>query len=313
MTNLFRDKLEELDKNLHIMGIAVYAILKKESEIPLRLNIQDKFSNDLKNFYIENIKAIADNECQILPLSSCDDRKNAVYLYDLDETPAEFDKLKRSVSEEKKGKFNPKRNSLGDIKALLIQIGYDDFKITLYKILASVSIFSPVKGFFGIIKSYNQIERIENDFLRFDSGFQIIQIQDDTYIKDLKVLEKLGFYEILKKQAINGLKSVQNMGIIDDMETLKELIEDVTYARKFTKIHKSSPVINGKVSNEKIIDFCGSFKPLKNKIKLSERGDKIVLNTKKSRDLFIKLLMDDFLTSELTNHHYESKAKDSID
>ncbi|MCY3628153.1 MAG: DUF4868 domain-containing protein [Gammaproteobacteria bacterium] len=46
------------------------------------------------------------------------------------------------------------------------------------------------------------------------------------------------------------------------------------------------------------------------RIRFNDREDKIVLDTKKSKDLFIKLLMDDFLTSELTSYHYESVVKD---
>ena len=38
----------------------------------------------------------------------------------------------------------------------------------------------------------------------------------------------------------------------------------------------------------------------------------ISLHTKKSKDLFVKLLNDDFLTSELTRLFYDSLAKDGI-
>jgi hypothetical protein len=37
------------------------------------------------------------------------------------------------------------------------------------------------------------------------------------------------------------------------------------------------------------------------------------LDTKVSKDLFINLLMDNFLTSELTKFHYASIAKDSVE
>ncbi|WP_082601230.1 Kiwa anti-phage protein KwaB-like domain-containing protein [Ferrovum sp. JA12] len=62
--------------------------------------------------------------------------------------------------------------------------------------------------------------------------------------------------------------------------------------------------LNGKESNIPNID---------RKIRFNQAEDKIVLDSKVSKDLFIKLLMDNFLTSALTNYHDESVAKDRLD
>ena len=48
-------------------------------------------------------------------------------------------------------------------------------------------------------------------------------------------------------------------------------------------------------------------------MKYSEDDTKIILRTKKSKELFIKMLDDAYLTSELTNQFYESKAKDAVE
>lgn len=42
-------------------------------------------------------------------------------------------------------------------------------------------------------------------------------------------------------------------------------------------------------------------------------GTQFALDTKVSKDLFIKLLNDDFLTSELAQLYYDSLAKDNIE
>ena len=46
--------------------------------------------------------------------------------------------------------------------------------------------------------------------------------------------------------------------------------------------------------------------------KYSENGS-IILDTKSSQNLFIRLLNDDFLHSELTNNDYVTPAKDKLD
>lgn len=44
----------------------------------------------------------------------------------------------------------------------------------------------------------------------------------------------------------------------------------------------------------------------------SEDDSQIILETKVSKELFVKMLDDAYLTSELTNQFYESKAKDAV-
>jgi hypothetical protein len=91
---------------------------------------------------------------------------------------------------------------------------------------------------------------------------------------------------------------------------LHELLDDIKYARRFTKVAQASPVLEAKVPNEIIIKFCKNFPSLAGKIRFNSSEDKIILDTKVSKDLFIKLLMDNYLTSDLTKINYESVAKD---
>ena len=70
-------------------------------------------------------------------------------------------------------------------------------------------------------------------------------------------------------------------------------------------------IINN-IPNEAIIEFTKTFPILKEKMKYTSDGKQIILKTKLSKELFIKMLDDAFLTSQLTKLFYESKAKDYI-
>ncbi|GAB7087807.1 hypothetical protein JCM15579A_19110 [Marinifilum fragile] len=48
-------------------------------------------------------------------------------------------------------------------------------------------------------------------------------------------------------------------------------------------------------------------------MRLNADGSKFNLDTKVSKDLFIKLLNNNFLTSQLTKLYYESLAKDGVE
>ncbi|GAB7198395.1 Kiwa anti-phage protein KwaB-like domain-containing protein [Dickeya oryzae] len=108
------------------------------------------------------------------------------------------------------------------------------------------------------------------------------------------------------------MQSISDMNIITDIEVIRELIDDVKYARKLTRVAKASPVIAAGIDNLSIINFCKTYPTLKGRIRFNEDETKISLDTKVSKDLFIKVLMDDFLTSQLTKFYYDSIAKDAL-
>lgn len=62
-----------------------------------------------------------------------------------------------------------------------------------------------------------------------------------------------------------------------------------------------------------IKNFIENYEPLKGKFKFNEDRTKFDLNTKKSQNLFLKLLNDDFLISQLTSLYYESSSKDPVE
>ena len=69
----------------------------------------------------------------------------------------------------------------------------------------------------------------------------------------------------------------------------------------------------GIVPNAQVIAFVGAHPAHRGKFRLSDDGSKLKLDTKVSQDLFLKLLNDDFLQSELTKRYYASLAKDDVD
>ena len=54
------------------------------------------------------------------------------------------------------------------------------------------------------------------------------------------------------------------------------------------------------------MEFTKTTSELTGKFKYSEDGTKIRLDTKKSKDVFLKLMNDAFLRSELTEQYYDN-------
>jgi len=306
-----KNALQIFYDNYDEISVAVYAILKDQNDAaPQKIDIEADSLNGLKALFIQSLKDSITNKetLSVLNLSTSDERTDAIYVYDI-ELPSELKALETVVETDNLPLLNLADASLSRIKALLIEIGNNIGQIVLYKTMAPVNVFN--RDSFFLVKHDHRMKKIEDEFLRISAGFQLLRINGELLVIDLKVIEKsFGFHEIITKEAALGIAAIELMELVENPEVLHELIDDVKYARRFTKVAKSSPVIKAGVDNASIINFCKNFPKLAGKIKFNNANDKILLDTKVSKDLFIKLLMDDFLTSELTKYHYESVAKD---
>lgn len=304
---LFYDNYDEI-------GVSVYAIVKDQNDAgPKKIDIEADSLQGLKSLFIQSLReCITEREdLSVLNLSTSDERVDAIYVYDID-LPPELSSMEGVLESDNLPLLDLADSNLSGIKALLIEIGNNIGQIVLYKTMAPVNIFG--RASFFLKKSRHRLEKIDDEFLRVSSGFQMMRVNGELLVIDLGAIERnFGFHEIITREAAAGIASIESMELIQNPEILHELLDDVKYARRFTKVAKSSPVVKAGVSNSSIINFCKTFPRLVGKIRFNDEEDKIVLDTKVSKDLFIKLLMDDFLTSELTHYHYESVAKDSAE
>lgn len=293
------------------LGIVVYGLLKGAEDAPRKLDIDNDSLAGLKALFLASIESriLQNEELSVLPLSSADERTNAIYEYDLAEVPVEVNSMQIVAEHDDIDAFDFTEESLRDMGSLIVEIGNNDHQIVIYKSMAPVNVFG--QSSFFLKKHDTRFEKIKDEFVRISPGFQMLKVEDSLLITELRAVERsFGFDSLIRKEAQAGISAIDAMDLVENIDVLQELADDLRYARKFTKIAKSSPVIEAGVTNQSIIGFCESFPALQGKIRFNDAGDQICLDTKKSKDLFIKLLMDDFLTSELTDFHYTSVAKD---
>ena len=186
--------------------------------------------------------------------------------------------------------------------------------IVLFKKHYPVSLIKRDSFLLGALKSKTRFEKVEGeDILRLNGECQILCINNEIYVLDVDVLEKfMGFTKMIYKAAEATLVELEALHLIEDMEVLRDDMEDIKFVRKLSRIQKGSPIFSMGISREKIIEFTKNTKELNGKFKYSEDGKTIRLSTKKSKTEFMKLLNDDFLISELTDKYYEINSKDSL-
>lgn len=310
---------EELNQSLQFLTnphgeleVIVYAILKDINE-PKKLDIKAEDLPEIKRLFVNAMKTyiIEKDDHVILPLSTADERGKCFYSYDLD-LPEELEYLENVIGNDNLNTFNFSTETLGEIESLIVIIADDRNEVSIYKKLSPVEVIG--RGGYMLWKSNHRLEKFNDQLLRISPKFQVIRVNGVVIILDLTSIEKsFGFQDVITREATISLTSISTMQIVSNMDSLRELVSDMSFARKLTRVARSSPVILHKIPNENIIAFAKSHPATINRMRYNEDDSKFNLDTRVSKDLFIKLLNDDFLTSELTKLYYDSLAKDGIE
>ena len=323
-TEKLKEKLQSIAE-LQAMGIQVFFIMKGDDGcIVKKANIVNDATDGLRKAHLDNIGQLVSmmeediDSLTVINLSAADDRKSAIYRYDLDDRPQFFDAFKEIAdhqyddyfSEENGRYFDFSKDDLSQIDAFVIHIGNDDNSIMIFRKNYSVNLFKRDKIFL-VKKDDTRFDTMKDDFIRLDAKIDFLYVNGEVYIYNLDVLERFGdFHQIITKEATASLGEIGTLGLVSNLDVLSSRVDDLRFARKLAKITKHSPVFREPQAD--IIDFTKKHPFLKDKFEYTADGSQIELNTKLSQENFIKLLNDDFLRSELTKIDYESPAKNRL-
>ncbi len=274
------------------------ANLDNEYALP---NMTQNYISSIKTSILENRELN-----QIVNLSTADERKNVLYKYDLSRFPEKMQSLQDIVNWDDLPSFVPREDSLASIYAYIIVIHCENFDIKLYRKMHPINIYKKGMVMFwatDLFKFTNQ------DLLKLDSQFDFILFNDTWYILNLNALEReMGYDGVIKAEMQSVINKIKQLDLIADYQKFDHFSENITFAKKILKA-SCSPVLM--LQAENIISFTKNYKTLKGKFTYSN-DNKIIISSKEKMSMFLKVLNDDFLTSELTSKYYESLAKDVV-
>jgi hypothetical protein len=303
--------------NLDDLVAEIYFILKDGAETKLRLADLDKDAQkDLTNQFIEKVteEIIENNELSILKISQADDRNNVIYEYDLEEIPEELKVIDFIIENEDIPTFSFKIDKLDHIRGIAILISNNGENLVIYKKHYPINLFKKDSAFnLKRLGNNQRFTTLKEDVVKIHTNFEFFKFKNTLFINSLKTLEKFfGFHEVIRRKAESCIELIENSNIIENPSELRGMLDDISFARKLTKVGSDSPVL-GVIPNEEIISFVETYPLLKGRIELSNDKTKLKMTSKRSKQLFVKLLNDDFLQSKLTTNYYESLAKDTVE
>lgn len=314
-----KDKMETVFADAY--SAQMYFVLRRNGEFLIRLADIDDESTEpeiakLFSDYARE-KIIDNSELQICELSTADERSNAIYHYDYEEYPEElsvFNNFDIEKAIDEVDKFNFLEDDLGELYGYIIYLGTMENGIMLFKKHYNISLIKRDSFLLGAIKSEERFERISgDDIVRLNGAIQLLRVENEIFVTDINVLERnMGFNNLIVKAADETVQAIDEMDLLEDIQVLKDVVEDISFARKLSKVKKASAIFKYNISSDEIVEFTKNTEALVGIFKYSEDGKKIRLDTKKSKVAFIKLMNDSFLHSELTKQYYDASAKDNI-
>lgn len=320
-TQEFKDRLQGLVALGDDFGALVFFAIRNEDGIVLKkANIINDVLTEIASGYRESIQAelnrfLQDDHMSVLNLSDRDERENVIYRYDIpDVEPSYFAQMREPVAEDAPEYINDKlfqfdQESFGDIDYFVVMLGTEENHVVVYRDNFNVNLLKQARGRYYLNKSGTQITNLKEDILRMDSQIDCMLLDDDFFIVNLKNLNtSKEFATIIKDRANQSVDLIADLEYIDNVDGLRERLDELSFARRLMKAMDGSPVIG--LPTPTVLDFVSNNPKLNNVLKVE--GGKIKLDTKKAQSAFVSLLNDDFLYSKLTNNDYESSSKDRL-
>lgn len=278
-------------------------------------NIENQFLDELKELFIEEIKLVTDNQSPNFTLenySSSTKQLDAIFQYDLqDDLRPEMQLMKdvQAIIEPNLFVINPE-NSIDQVNGLYIVIRSANHVISLYKHIFGVDKIYAQKNWF-LVHSNEQFVKQQESMLRISPTFQMLCVDDDIIMTDIQKLERImDLKEVLTNRAAEHIATIVNQRqLVKDSIQLERVSKEPTMAKKLIHALTEGKVFVHNISNDVIIKFAQKKNA---KLNMTYQGNQFDLTNKAEARRFIKLIDDDYLTSELTKEDYDANQKQEL-
>jgi len=195
-----------------------------------------------------------------------------------------------------------------DIWAIWIKFQIQGICFYLLKKITPSKVFT-TGGILSFVFSNNVFNKLESDVLTIDGTFDVLAFENMLYFENQQNFERALMYQTVKREiAIATLDDIKEISILENFDTVKDYLKDDQHSiNKLNRI-KSKPYFKTLTFShcKKIIDDYGL------NLHYDELTGKFDIQNKKEAKMFVKVLNDDFLKSEMTNLKYAANSKEDL-
>ena len=256
----------------------------------------------------------------VLNLSGAEDRKNVIYQYDMEDELRPISLMKEVdehlfdgnyFTSDNNRIFDSATDTFDEVDAWIASYGVEGNHLIIYRKTFSVNLLKKERNVF-VFKGTEQIDIVKDDIFRIDGKIDFFLLDNTALIYNISILEKFNdFKDIVQRSARNSLQQIAAADLVSDLAALQERAQDdISFARKLIKVTTNALILNV-VSKEKIVQFARTHAYLSRRLKVTA-DNKFELDKKTSQNLFVQLLDDAFLHSDLSSNDYLSPGKDRL-
>ena len=210
--------------------------------------------------------------------------------------------------------YNMNEDKIDGLENLIIVISNGADKcFSIFKHLSNVEkIATSRRAVIGIIGD-SVLKSAKQTLLRIGSSFQVIYTSGNYILTNESFAEScFKLHDVLKRQATRLIEKLEAKKIVSDIKKITKYKESASFCRKLVKVLKDSRVLDVNFEKSKIFTFLDGEPEIATKIKIIEKkGEKFIeVNSKAAADVFLEILNDEYVKSEMTGFKYIAPDKD---
>lgn len=266
------------ENNTAIVLETYFVLKKEETEVLKRVDLDGDAQAELKDEFFQTIsrKIIDNDELEVQYVSEATDEKNKLLQYDLEKIPDSLSIINNLTTREDWELYSFDTDKLSEVTGVIFLIHKDEKTLVTYKKTYAINLYRKDSRGLRIWKprTSERFVEVTEDIYNIYPDMDLFMLDGELYIFDLKILERFfGFHDVIVSSANDAIEKIDDIGILVDTEILKNVISEMSQARKLTQVGMHSPVVSN-VTSEDIIDFVNTHPALTGKFKFDEDKDR---------------------------------------
>ena len=263
-------------------------------------NLKGKLRKDIRDYIISSYLS---DETEYTASENIANNQNVYYIISQSNQYKPFEFLNLEL--ENAPVFDDRE--ISNVKGVVFKFRRGDSVLWAYQHTYLVTVPKSANKYLLTRQAGNCYKELDKQVFPISKKVDILVIGEDIITNNIKMMEnQFALDSFIRNEANSVMNTIVECDFLGDIAVLSKYVngDKLSYSKKLMRI-KDSPVL--RMSSTKLMKKIQILPYYSDAIKIE--NNKIQITTKKQVDIFIKMLNDDFVKSELTDTNYDAEVK----